>query len=85
VPEPASGRFVTVTRATDGARLYLCAISSDAWRIANVVGAGLSADPHLGCLTGHVREGRVVLRWAGGTLPSAARLDLPLPASPTTD
>lgn len=76
MPEPASGRFVTVTRAADGARLYLCAIGADSWRISNVIAAGLSADPHLGLLPGCVLDGCLVLRWAGGTLPTAAVLEL---------
>jgi hypothetical protein len=82
VPEPASGRFVTVTRAADGARLYLRPLAEDAWLVTNVVAAGLSADPHLSLLPGRVLGGCLVLRWAGGSLPSAAILEFLRPALP---
>ncbi len=76
---------MTVTRAADGARLYLYPLADDAWLIANVVAAGLGADLHLGGLAGRVVAGCIVLRWAAGALPSSAVLTLPLPASPISD
>ncbi len=84
MPEPASGRFVTVTRAADGARLYLSPLAEDTWLVTNVVAAGLSADPHLGGLAGRVIAGCLVLRCAAGALPAVAVLDLPVSASPSS-
>jgi hypothetical protein len=70
MPEPVRGRFVTLSRARDGAQLFLVWVGADAWLVSNVIASGVVVDPHLAGLAGRRVDGHSLLRWAAGVLPS---------------